>query len=75
MDASVTKKSVDMNFKNKKTIILPFQLGSTAQSGASVGGLLSNGEPTRLGFKLAQLVLVFETKLTNDYNGIDKLTS
>ena len=39
-----------MNLKNKKNIILPFQLGSTAQSGAPVGGLLSNGEPTHLGF-------------------------
>ena len=39
-----------MNLKNKKNIILPFQLGSTAQSGALIGGLLSNGEPTHLGF-------------------------
>ena len=55
MDASVTKKSVDMNFKNKNNIILPFQLWSTAQSGASVGGLLSNGEPTRLGFTISSV--------------------
>ena len=34
----------------KKDIVLPFQLGSIAQSGAPTGGLLSNREPTRLGF-------------------------